>query len=100
MLAVLGYVVPEVFRFPAAINVEGTPFSEIPNGISKCTKWKIRRYVIYLPGTLCPICVSRSGSAGRRAGTGLGTDLLLHRLVGAKGKLMTLNRPGNVSGSC
>jgi hypothetical protein len=32
MLAVLGYVVPEVFRFPAAINVEGTTFAEIPNG--------------------------------------------------------------------
>jgi len=31
MLAVLGYIVPEVFRFPG--NVGGIAFSDIPNGI-------------------------------------------------------------------
>ena len=37
MLAVLGYVVPEVFRFPAAINVAGLRFSDIPNGVAALT---------------------------------------------------------------
>lgn len=32
--------------------------------------------------------MSRSGSAGGRAGTGLGANFLFHRLVGAEGKLM------------
>ena len=34
MLAVLGYVVPEVLRFPGMINVEGVRFADIPNGNS------------------------------------------------------------------
>lgn len=33
MLAVLGYVVPEFFRWPGAIDLHGTMFADIPNGI-------------------------------------------------------------------
>jgi hypothetical protein len=33
MLAVIGYVVPEFFRWPGAIDLHGTMFADIPNGI-------------------------------------------------------------------
>jgi hypothetical protein len=33
MLAIIGYVVPEFFRWPGAIDLHGTMFADIPNGI-------------------------------------------------------------------
>jgi hypothetical protein len=34
MLAVVGYVVPEFFRWPGAIDLHGTMFADIPNGLA------------------------------------------------------------------
>lgn len=33
MLAVSGYLIQELARFPGAIDLDGTTFSSIPNGI-------------------------------------------------------------------
>ena len=38
MLAVTGYLVQEVFRLPGAIDLDGTTFDSIPNGIAAVGK--------------------------------------------------------------
>ena len=37
MLAVSGYVVAEIARFPGAIDLDGTTFNDIPNGLAAIT---------------------------------------------------------------
>lgn len=37
MLAVTGYVVAEIARFPGAIDLDGTTFTSIPNGLAAIT---------------------------------------------------------------
>jgi Chlorophyll A-B binding protein len=37
MLAVTGYVVAEIARFPGAIDLDGTTFNDIPNGLAAIT---------------------------------------------------------------
>lgn len=37
MLAVVGYLVQEIARFPGAIDLDGTTFSSIPNGVGAIT---------------------------------------------------------------
>jgi hypothetical protein len=37
MLAVTGYLVAEIARFPGAIDLDGTTFQSIPNGVAALT---------------------------------------------------------------
>ena len=37
MLAVSGYVVAEIARFPGAMDLDGTTFNDIPNGLGAIT---------------------------------------------------------------
>lgn len=57
MLAVSGYVVAEIARFPGAIDLDGTTFNDIPNGLGAITA---------IPGTSIikipcnEICIAKS----------------------------------------
>ena len=45
MLAVSGYVVAEIARFPGAIDLDGTTFNDIPNGLAAISAIPGENYV-------------------------------------------------------